>query len=230
MAVQDEHRQQWRERYGCEGESAFDDQQLLELLLFYAISRRDTDELAHQLLSRFGSLKAVLRASIDELSTVPGLGGSAATLVRLAYDISCRAQQLPPSREETKFPKQAGKYFFQLLHEQRVEKLYAAFLDAQERLISCRCLSEGTVTSTSIEIRPIVAYALYLDASGVILAHNHPGGQPLPSQADLSSTRGVERALAPLNIALKDHIIVSDNEYTSLADTGGWDRSREVKK
>lgn len=222
MGIHDGHRQRCRDRYCRVGEKGFDDHQLLELLLFYAIPRRDTNELAHQLLNRFGSLKAVLHASIEELSSVPGMGSSAASLIRLVYDISSRAQQPSAPKEELKSFKQAGDYFFKLLHELREEKLYVAFLDVQGRLISCRCISEGAVSSTPIEVRPIVAHALYLDAASIILAHNCPDSFPLPSVTDIISTQNVQKALTPLHIKVNDHIIVSNKDYLSLARAGGW--------
>ena len=196
------------------------DHELLELALFYAIPRRDTNETAHRLLDQFGSLDRVLSAPEQELEKVEGVGQGAAVLLRLMGSIGDRARR--PGREEKIVASvdQAGAYFLRLLDGQRTEQLYQLCVDAKGKVLSCRMLSQGQANMTVLSLRQVVENALYSGADSVLLAHNHPSGVALPSQADIVVTRQVRDALAPLGIKLRDHIIVADRDYVSMAQSG----------
>ncbi len=221
MGSHDGHRQRLKQQFLLSGAESFADHQLLELLLFYAIPRRDTNETAHLLLEKFGSLQGVLFSSPDELAGVEGVGENAALLLRLAGDLSICAQKSKSKTRLLNTTALAGAYFVEILAGQKRELLYEACLDAKCKLISCRCISKGTVTSAPVQVRQVVETALYAGADSILLAHNHPGGVALPSQGDIISTRLIQQALKPLGILLRDHIIVSDGEFTSLAKSGG---------
>ena len=149
-----------------------------------------------------------------------GIGESAAVLLRLTGDLSLRARKAALPEKLLNSPGRAGAYFAELLLGQKRELLYEACLDGKGKLLSCRCITKGTVTSSPLQVRQVVENALYSGADSVLLAHNHPSGVALPSQADVVVTRQVREALAPLGIVLRDHIIVADRDYVSMAESG----------
>lgn len=220
MGLHDGHRQRSKRRYLALGAEGMEDHQLLELLLFYAIPRCDTNETAHRLLKRFGSLQGVLYADPGELAAVEGIGESAAVLLRLTGDLSLRARKAALPEKLLNSPDRAGAYFAELLLGQKRELLYEACLDGKGKLLSCRCITKGTVTSSPLQVRQVVENALYSGADSVLLAHNHPSGVALPSDADVLVTHRIQEALAPLGIRLADHIIVADDDYVSMAESG----------
>ena len=210
MGLHDGHRQRMRQQFLSHGPQSMADHELLELALFYAIPRRDTNETAHRLLEQFGSLDRVLTAP----------GQNAAVLLRLIGAMGDRARR--PGREEKIVASvdQAGAYFLRLLDGQRTEQLYQLCVDGKGKVLSCRMLSQGQADMTVLSLRQAVENALLSGASGVFLAHNHPSGVALPSQADVQATVQVRDALKRLDIRLIDHIIVADGDYVSMASSG----------
>ena len=220
MGLHDGHRQRKKQQYAREGLERFADHEVLELLLYYAIPRRDTNETAHRLLERFGSLEGVLRAPAAELQQVEGVGESAALLLRLVPDVMRRAHSHPPAEKIFNSVDASGSFFLELLEGQRREVLYEACLDAKGKLLTCRQISAGSVDATMLSIREVVETALHADASGVVLAHNHPSGIALPSVADQQLTLQAKQALETMGIRLVDHIIVADGDFVSMAASG----------
>ncbi len=228
MGLHDGHRQRSKRRYLALGAEGMEDHQLLELLLFYAIPRQDTNETAHRLIQRFGSLQGVLHAAPEELTSVEGVGENAAVLVRLVGDMALRARCSSLPQKVLNSPDRTGAYFMELLAGEKKEMLYQVCLDAKGKLLTCRCISKGTVAASPVSVRQVVENALYAGASSIILAHNHPSGVALPSQQDLLVTRQIQEALAPLGIRLADHIIVADSDYVSMAKAAFWRDKRRI--
>ena len=220
MGLHDGHRQRAKERYRQVGADALADHELLELALFYAIPRQDTNETAHRLLKRFRSLQGVLQASPEELEQVEGVGAGAALLLRLMADISQRARITSLPEKILNSPDRTGAYFMELLAGEKKEMLYQICLDAKGKLLTCRCISKGSVAASPVSVRQVVENALYAGASSIILAHNHPSGVALPSPADMEATTQARDALKRLDIRLIDHIIVADGDYVSMASSG----------
>ena len=191
------HRQRLKKRFLEEGLDGFTDVQALELLLFYAIPRADTNPAAHALLEHFGSLSQVLEADPGELTKVPGVGESAALLLPTLE--SC-AQYLVPR-------------FF----GRKTETVFLLCLDAKCKLLCCKEVGRGGTNSTGISIRKVVETAMGVNASTVVLAHNHPSGLAVPSAEDIQTTRQIAQALGAVEIALADHIVVADDDYVSIA-------------
>ena len=212
MGLHDGHRQRSKRRYLALGAEGMEDHQLLELLLFYAIPRQDINETAHRLIQRFGSLQGVLHAAPEELTSVEGVGENAAVLVRLVGDMALRARCSSLPQKVLNSPDRTGAYF--------MEMLYQVCLDAKGKLLTCRCISKGSVAASPVSVRQVVENGLYAGASSIILAHNHPSGVALPSQQDLLVTRQIQEALSPLNIRLADHVVVADSDYVSMAESG----------
>lgn len=218
-SVHQGHRARQRKKLLENGPRAFADHELLEMLLYYAIPRRDTNELAHRLLERFGSLQGVFSAPVEELSTVEGVGENAAVLLNLVPQIWQRSLQGAPERILNSVDK-CGEYFAELLSGSRREMLWQVCLDGKGKVLSSRCLAEGDVSMAAVSVRQVVEYALRAGAVAVVLAHNHPSGVALPSQEDCATTRLIRDALRTMNIQLVDHIIVADRDYVSMAASG----------
>lgn len=221
MAVHDGHRSRLRERFNSYGLDNFNDLNVLELLLFYAIPRRDTNELAHALLEHFGSLDAVFEASFHELRAVPGIGDNAATLITLVPEISKRCA-VSRTRNLTSFTSssQAAQYLLPRLGSEKAEKALLLCLNPQKQLICCTEVGSGVVDSVNLNVRLVVESALKARASSVILAHNHPSGNPVPSRDDELITRRIREALQLVEITLDDHIIIGGQSYFSFTDSG----------
>ena len=220
MGVHDGHRQRKKQQYAREGLGHFADHEVLELLLYYAIPRRDTNETAHRLLEHFGSLEQVLRAPAAELQKVEGVGESAALLLTLVPDVMHRARRTTAEEKILNTVDKTGHFFLELLRDQRREVLWQASLDAKGKLLSCRKISSGSVDAAVLSIREVVENALHADASGVVLAHNHPSGIALPSVEDQQVTLQAKQALETMGIRLIDHIIVADDDFVSMAASG----------
>ena len=220
MGLHDGHLQRAKDRYRQLGADALADHELLELALFYAIPRQDTNETAHRLLKRFRSLQVVLQATQEELEQVEGVGKNAALLLCLIGDIGRRARVTSLPEKILNSPDRTGAYFMELLTGQKRELLYQVCLDGKGKLLTCRCIGKGTVSASPVHVRQVVENALYAGASTIILAHNHPSGVALPSPADMEATTQVRDALKRLDIRLIDHIIVADGDYVSMASSG----------
>ena len=220
MGLHDGHRQRAKERYGQVGADALADHELLELALFYAIPRQDTNETAHRLLKRFRSLQGVLQALPEELEQVEGVGKNAALLLHLMADISQRARITSLPEKILNSPDRTGAYFMELLTGQKRELLYQVCLDGKGKLLTCRCIAKGTVSASAVHVRQVVENALLSGAAGVVLGHNHPSGVALPSAEDRAATLQVRDALATMDIRLLDHIIVADGDFVSMEASG----------
>lgn len=220
MGLHDGHRARKKKQFLQTGLDSFADHEALELLLYYAIPRRDTNPTAHLLLKKFGSLDGVLNASVEELQQVEGVGEAAALLLSLAPQMVRRSMRSPAKETVLNSVEKCGRYFLRLLTNERREVLYQACLDAKGKLITCKKLAEGDADSAVFSVRQVVHNALTFDASVVVLAHNHISGVALPSESDCIVTRRVRDALRGLDIQLMDHIIVSDGDYVSMNQSG----------
>ena len=219
MGVHDGHRERLKNKFLEQGLDGFDDHNVLELLLFYALPRQDTNPLAHALLEHFGSLDAVLEAPREELLKVPGVGENAATLLRLVPAVSRRYEMSKKDFGEILDSTQkAGDYLAARYLFERDEVVYVVCLDAKRRVLCCKALFRGDVNSADVSIRKIAELAIVKNASAVILSHNHTSGIALPSREDEQTTKRIKTALEAMNIELLDHIIVADNDYISMAE------------
>ncbi len=221
MAMHDGHRDRLKERFRQNGLDEFNELQVLELLLFYCIPRQDTNPLAHHLLERFGSFSQVLEAPEGELEKVPGIGPNAATFLHLVRDAG-RYYRINRMRQEKILStmEQCGNYLRSFFVGRRNEMVYMLCLDAKCKVLCCKEIGEGSINFASVPVRRVVEAALGVNATTVVLAHNHPSGIALPSTEDVHTTYRVAAALNTVDITLADHIIVADDEYVSLAQSG----------
>ncbi len=222
MPVHDGHRARKKQQFREHGLESFSDHEVLELLLFFAIPRRDTNPIAHRLIERFGSLDAVFSAPPEELEAVEGVGEHAASLISLLLPVMRRAFLTAKRQGSLSLadPERMGRYFCALFFGERQEAFYEACLDAKGKLLRCYRIADGSVDTVSLNIRYVVENALRCRASAVALSHNHPSGIALPSPDDNATTLMVRDALQTVGIELIDHIIVADNDFVSLRDNG----------
>jgi DNA repair protein RadC len=212
------HRQRLRERYIKTGPDGFMEHELLELLLTYAIPRRNTNDIAHSLISRFGSLSSVLCADAAELSSIDGVGDSTAVFLRLVGDAGRKAVQSNDRKAPLLgTPAAAVSFALELLAGERYESVYVVSLDKNMRLLHAERLLTGTLTEAPLYPRRVVESALHHRAHAVLLLHNHPSGDPSPSESDAQATEAVKKALNSIDIRLFDHIIVGRNAAYSFS-------------
>ena len=203
------------------GLSGFADHEALELLLYYAIPRRDTNPIAHELMDRFGTLSGVLSAPVELLKQVDGVGESAAVLLRLAPLLAQKARLAEAEREiALNTVDSIGAYLLERFSQERNEAVYQLCLDRKGKLLACKRLGEGSASAVNLDIRKLVENALLSSASSVILAHNHPSGVALPSDDDHTATQQARAALEAIGVQLADHIIVADGDFVSFFDSG----------
>ena len=221
MGIHDGHRKKMRQRFLRGGLESFADHEALELLLYYAIPRKDTNPIAHALMERYGSLAAVLSAPVEDLQKVEGIGESAAVLLKLTPQLYHKARLAEASRETVlNSTERAGSYLLERFAHEKNEVIYQLCLDRKGKLLVCKRLGEGSVTFAELDVRKLLENALLSSASAVILAHNHPSGIALPSSDDYAATDRAKYALATIGVALTDHIIVADGDFVSMADSG----------
>ena len=221
MSIHDGHRQRMKKRFLEHGLDNFDDVNVLELLLFYAQPRRDTNELVHALLNRFGSLSGVLESSPAELRKVTGIGDNAAALLNLIPAVSRRYMiNKTPTEEPVNNAAAAGRYFIPRFMYETGEVVLALLLDARKRPLACLELSRGVVNAVEISTRRLAEMCLEYKASSVILAHNHLSGVAMPSTEDEMTTKQLSNALWILGVDLSDHVIVAGCDYVSMRECG----------
>ena len=215
------HRERLKTKYREYGLTCFTDIEAIELLLFYAIPRRSTNELAHALLNRFHSFRGVLEADLSELESVPGIGENAALLLKLVtglnerYGISGNQKNIRISGSA-----EAGAYLMPYFTYRREECSVLLCLDMAGCVIDCHPLAKGSPGMVGLVARDLVDLALRDKAARVILAHNHPSGVALPSRADVDATKQIYDVLKLIEVELMDHIIVSEGDFVSMRDSG----------
>lgn len=214
------HRSRLRERLGKNpGDLA--DYEILELLLGQVLMRRDTKPLAKELLARFQTLRGVLDAKPAELSQLPGFGPGLLNYWLLLRETLARYAEAPLRKHEVLATPETVAGMARLrLAGQPHEEAWVAFVDNQNRLIAWERLAVGSVESASIYPREIMERALLKKASGFLLVHNHPGGRPSASQSDLEVTRRVLECAKVMEIRMLDHLIVSDQGWSSIMHMG----------
>lgn len=218
--IHDGHRERIRSRYLEQGAEGLLDHELLELLLSYSIARKDTNPLAHTLIDRFGDLRGVLNAEPAELLSVSGIGKTSACLLRLISGLTQRYyEQLGNGTDRLDTPQAQANFFVPRFIGRNRESLFAAFLDANDRLLRCELQYEGSINAVEIHHSRIANSALLCGASKVVIAHNH-FTETSPSAADIEATNLLRNHLQVLGIILVDHIIVCGANAVSIKESG----------
>ncbi len=215
------HRQRLRRRFLTAGAEALADYELLELVLFRAIPRRDVKPLAKELITHFGSFAEVIAAPPARLQEVPGVGEAVVTELKIVQAAAVKlAQQQARAKPIFRGWSDLIAYCRAAMAHAEREEFRVLFLDAKNRLIADEVQNRGTIDHTPVYPREVVRRALELSAASVILLHNHPSGDPTPSRADVEMTKKVIAAAEPLGIAVHDHIIIGREGHASLRGLG----------
>lgn len=218
------HRDRVRDRFLDEGLERFQDHQVLEMLLFYGVPRKDTNEIAHKLLNHCGSLSGVMDAPLQMLYDC-GLSKSAAVLIKMIPSLCARYynDRYNNDKDTSTNCDQIGerimKHFIGAVEEQVVLLL----MDHREKIIFCDVVSKGTLSASEVNIKKILRTAVTYKASAAILAHNHPSGIPLPSSQDVTVTKLLKNALRAIGVVLMDHLIVADMKYNAMSEMPEWE-------
>ena len=215
------HRDRLKQKLVTFGASSFQDYELLEILLMYAIPRKDVKPLAKKLIDFFGSFEAALNASAVELKQIPGIKDNTAALISTVRECALRMMKNKFSIAPIISDWKALIEYCQLdMGQKKNECLRVIFLNARNQLIKDEILQQGTISETPVYPREIAKRALELGASSLVMVHNHPAGNMRPSQNDIKMTKAVQDALNALEIDLIDHIIVSKSGHISFKACG----------
>ncbi len=217
------HRQRLRLRFSEHGFSGFHDYEVVELLLTYVIPRVDVKPIAKRLLDQFGTLAGIFDANVTELSQVKGVGEKGALFLSLIRQVEIRylASALPGKNVYDR-PEKVKAYLRMQMQGRGMECFGAIFTDQQHRHIASQILFEGTVDRTAVYPRNLVKRALELDAKGLILFHNHPGGTPRASEEDIALTRRMVEACTALDIKILDHFLIAGTQVLSFKENGWY--------
>jgi DNA repair protein RadC len=215
------HRARLRARLLTAGDAAIADHELIEMVLFLALPRRDTKPIARSLVGRFGSFASAISATPRQLLDVEGLGEAGVAALKT---VQAAAQRL--AKAEVLYRPVLGnwdrlmEYLQSILAREKIEQFHILFLDNRNRLLADEAQSRGTVNHTSVYPREVVKRALDLHATAIILVHNHPSGDPSPSEEDILMTKEIKKAVTALGIVLHDHVIVGNGQWLSFRKTG----------
>ena len=216
-----DHRLRLRERFEAGGALAMPDYELLELLLFRSIPRRDVKPLARALLGRFGDLGRVLAASLSDLSAVEGVGPVVALDLKLVEAISHRTARARIIKRPVLSDWQALlDYCHAAMGHRPTEQFRILFLDTKNVLVADEEQASGTIDHVPVYPREVVKRALELNAKALILVHNHPSGDATPSRADVEMTHRIARACEALDLVLHDHLVIGKGQEVSFRAAG----------
>lgn len=215
------HRQRLKARFADHGLDGLQDYEVLELLLSYAITRRDVKPVAKELLRNFGTLKRVVDAPLDRLQDISGVGRHSALLLKLCRELLMLYMEAPElERQTVKSPEQIANLCRARLEGLPEEQFLVLFLDNRHRLIQSEVIHRGTVDMSVVYPREVLSQALKYRAAAILVAHNHPGGSLTPSAEDVRITLDLQKASATLGIRLLDHLIVAGSQVVSLKESG----------
>ncbi|EKE09861.1 MAG: DNA repair protein RadC [uncultured bacterium] len=219
MTLHNGHRQRLRDRFLKGGEKNLPDYEIVELLLFGVMPRGDVKPLAKTLLKECGSLSGLLQANPQKLKSIPGVGDSTLAMLKAVHEAGCRLVREEASQQPVFGTwKAVIDYCRARMAHLTVEQFRLLFLDQKNKIIADEVQQQGTVNITPVFPREVVKRTLELGASSLIMVHNHPSGDPAPSQADIDITKRVIKAATELDIKVLDHIIIGKFGHTSLRD------------
>lgn len=215
------HRERLRQRFSKSGFEGMHDYEILELLLAYAIPRRDTKLVAKALIKEFKTIQKVLDAPVEKIKDVEGIGENAALFLKILREtISEYFKEIARDRKTFKALDELVSYLKAVIGGCKNEIVHVLYLNSRNELLNSENLEEGTVSEAVAFPRKVIESALKNNATSVILAHNHPGGLPEPSDNDNILTDAVNKALATVDISLQEHVIISDDGYFSYRKSG----------
>ncbi len=213
------HRKRLRDRFLQGGEKGLPDYEILELLLFGVIPRGDTKAIAKKLLKTCGSFSGLLQADTEKLKAIPGVGEATIVALKAIHEAACRLVREETNTQTTlrSWPSIINYCRARMSHLS-IEQFRLLFLDHKNKMIADEVQQQGTINRTPIFPREVVKRTLELGATSVIMVHNHPSGDPTPSQADIDITKQVMKAASELDIHVLDHLIIGRFGHVSLRE------------
>lgn len=211
------HREKVKQRYYESGLNSMPDHNILEMLLFFGIPQKDTNPIAHELMTTFGSFSGVLEASYKDLRNVKGMTENAACLLSMILPTYKRyVADIHKKKRKFDTPEQMADFLRPLYLDTPNERIYAMCFDQHNNLIACRVVSDGDIDSSYLDVRQLASIVLEVKAKKVVISHNHPNGTLRPSSDDCKITETARDLLALLKVQLVDHIIITDESYVSM--------------
>ncbi len=211
------HRARLKKRFLRDMGESMEPHELLELLLFFAIPRRNTNNMAHALLARFGTLDGVIRAPVEDLMELDGIGESAAIYLKCLWAAS-RQMELDARKDSPTYSDRASveAYIKPLFARLTKERLYMLSFDGANRLLGCDLIAEGSTNAVAVNTPVMMRYLVRYSPSSVVLAHNHPNRSLLPSMEDVATTSYYQDLFQKMNVTLTQHFIVVEDQITSI--------------
>lgn len=217
--VHSKHRERVKKKFMLHGFDIFENHEILELILFYAIPRKDTNQIAHNLINKFGSIDAVFDAPFSALKDVEGIGKESACFIKILLNfVRVYMENKKFSSNNSKSREELNDRLFLKFIGRSDEVIAIILTDAKNKILYEGVVSYGSCNSVEIHIKKIVELIVLYNASGIIFAHNHPSGLAVPSTEDLNTTKHLQQLFNTMNVSFIDHIIVADDDYISLKD------------
>jgi DNA repair protein RadC len=215
------HRERLRKKFLDSGVSAFHDYELIELLLTLGTPRRDCKQQAKNLLAKFKTLRGVLEADAKDLQKVKDIGPINAIALKIVHEVARKfLEEKAIAAPDCKSSQEVFDYLYHSMRDLKKEVFKVLFLNGKNKILAIEDLFEGTLNQSAVYPREIMKKAISNNAVGLIFAHNHPSGDPTPSQSDKDITKDLISAGKTMDIKVFDHIIIGDNKYYSFADKG----------
>lgn len=216
-----EHKRRLKDRFKKGALEGFHDYEILELLLTYAVPKKDIKPLAKSMLNRFRGIRGVFDATVDELKTMEGVGENAVVLIKLIKDVTgVYLKERMMGSDVVRCSKDVLDYLNLTLSGERVEKFLAIYLNARNEVLAVETLHEGTINQTAVYPRKAIEKAFKHNARSVIFVHNHPSGDATPSSVDRQLTRVLDRAALAVDLIVHDHLIIGKNKHFSARENG----------
>lgn len=214
--IHDGHRQRLLKKYTKGGIDSLEEHEILEVLLFFAFSRCNTNEISHILLNKFGSIENIFRASITDLTKINGIGSSSALLLKFLGDFS----ELYGRSDQKLYNLKAFENIIQFCNDHFIDKenenCHFIFLDKRKNLITHQSLTNCKFSLVNIDMKKVINNAIDVNSDSIIIVHNHPNGSSVASSNDVKYTRSIAEMLAPLELSLVDHIIIGTDGFFSM--------------
>jgi DNA repair protein RadC len=221
--VHDGHRIRVKEKFLKSGFENMHPHEVLEMLLFYSVPRRDTNELAHELINRFGSFPRVLEASAEELMKVKGITKNSAVLIKMILPLYNQYSSLTNNVKKLVRASESGRFLTEYYGGLTQERVTIICMDAKCGILGFEVVCDGDVSNVSLDFRGFIEIIMkYPAMAAAIVAHNHPLGLALPSREDIEATVAIKSMLNNFGIRLVDHIIVTIDDHVSMAASDGF--------
>ena len=224
------HRERMKQKVLKGAIKSFSDHELIEYFLFGVYKRKNTNDVAHSIIEHFGDLKGVFEASPDELLSVPDVGPAAAAYISALSELICRYFSEGQPKKNMNIMEDIGEFFIRQLHGKKNECVCILLLDNAMKYIDSRVFDEGSINSARFDMKKLYRYAFGKSASRVIVAHNHPGGVAIPSEADKITTVNLATAFSNLGIDLVEHFVIADSRYIPIMRNSQMFKQRKASE